>query len=331
MRTRRNRQWCFTLALTLLAILLPLAARAQLPQFLLAWGTQGSAPGQFEAVLGVAVAPNGNVYTCDAANNRIQVFTGAGVFLTQWGNTGTGNGQFRRPYGIAVDAAGDVYVADSDNDRIQKFTGTGEYVTQWGSRGFDPGQFWGVRAVAVDAGGTVFVGDAGAHGLQRFTSAGTLLGEWDMGFGGWTFGGHGVFGIAFDASGNVYVANSPSGGARIDKLTSTGIPVAMFSHSGFRNGLGTMGVVVDAASRVYLMEGFFEEIAIFEGNGALAGVLGGSGSSPGQFNTPYGVALDTSGHLYVADAGNHRVQKFGPCGATPTQTGTWGRLKSLYR
>ena len=39
-------------------------------------------------------------------------------------------------------------------------------------------------------------------------------------------------------------------------------------------------------------------------------IIGGPGSKPGQFNNPWAIALDSHGNLFVADAGNHRVQKF---------------------
>ena len=38
--------------------------------------------------------------------------------------------------------------------------------------------------------------------------------------------------------------------------------------------------------------------------------LGGTGKGPGQFARPHGMAVDSKGHLYVADAGNQRIQKF---------------------
>ena len=39
-------------------------------------------------------------------------------------------------------------------------------------------------------------------------------------------------------------------------------------------------------------------------------MIGGAGAEPGQFNNPWGMALDSKGNLYVADSLNHRVQKF---------------------
>jgi hypothetical protein len=69
----------------------------------------------------VAVDADGNVYVADTNNNRIQKFTGNGVFLAQWGTFGYGGGQFDHPTGVAVDAAGNIYVSDTRNNRIQKF------------------------------------------------------------------------------------------------------------------------------------------------------------------------------------------------------------------
>ena len=54
------------------------------------------------------------------------------------------------------------------------------------------------------------------------------------------------------------------------------------------------------------------------------------GSGNGEFDSLSGAATDAAGNIYVADRGNHRIQKFGVA-STPTRTVTWGRLKSLYR
>ncbi len=42
--------------------------------------------------------------------------------------------------------------------------------------------------------------------------------------------------------------------------------------------------------------------------------FGASGSGDGQFLTPLGIALDSSGNIYVVDHGNNRVQKFDSSG-----------------
>ncbi len=68
------------------------------------WGTHGAGNGQFNYALGIAVAPNGNVYVADAYNNRIQYFSPTGSFLGKWGTVGTGAGQFDTPWDVAVAA-----------------------------------------------------------------------------------------------------------------------------------------------------------------------------------------------------------------------------------
>jgi DNA-binding beta-propeller fold protein YncE len=77
---------------------------------------------------GIAVDPdNGDIYVADTSNNRIQKFSGDGVFDTKWGNGGSGNGQFSSPYSVTVDGNHDVFVVDGNN-RVQKFTSQGRFV-----------------------------------------------------------------------------------------------------------------------------------------------------------------------------------------------------------
>jgi DNA-binding beta-propeller fold protein YncE len=99
-------------------------------KFLLEWGSQGSADGQFNFPHGpyggsVAVDAQGNVYVADSVNDRIQKFDSNGQFLTKWGKSGTGDGEFADPFGVAVDRLSNVYVIDDDNPRIQKFDSNG--------------------------------------------------------------------------------------------------------------------------------------------------------------------------------------------------------------
>jgi len=48
---------------------------------------------------------------------------------------------------------------------------------------------------------------------------------------------------------------------------------------------------------------------VFDANCRPVEIIGGAGAAPGRFNNPWGIALDSRGNLYVADALNHRVQK----------------------
>ena len=78
------------------------------------------------------------------------------------------------------------------------------------------------------------------------------------------------------------------------------------------------------------MDTFNHRIQEFTSSGNYITQWGSEGSGPGQFYYPAGVAVDATGHIYVADTDNDRIQVFG-CGATPAKATTWGRIKALYR
>ena len=73
------------------------------------------------------------------------------------------------------------------------------------------------------------------------------------------------------------------------------------------------------------MEQVNNRVQKFTSNGAYLTQWGSMGSGNGQFNAPFGIAIDAAGNVYVADSGNHRIQKFTSNGAYLTQ---WGGLGS---
>jgi DNA-binding beta-propeller fold protein YncE len=74
---------------------------------------------------GVTVDRAGNVCIADGGNNRIQVFTGAGIFISQFGSLGANAGQFNAPGRLAFDLTGTLlYVSDINNNRVQAFNYT---------------------------------------------------------------------------------------------------------------------------------------------------------------------------------------------------------------
>ena len=91
--------------------------------FLGSWGSTGSGPGQFRWLTGLAVAPDGTVFTCERGNNdRVQYFTPTGSYLGQWGSYGQGPGQFDYANDVDVSPTGArVYVLDIDAARVQYF------------------------------------------------------------------------------------------------------------------------------------------------------------------------------------------------------------------
>ncbi len=196
----------------------------------LAGGSQGYADGagaaaSFSTPTGVGVDAQGNVYVADNWNDKIRKVTPAGDVSTLAGSTsgyadGTGTAaKFTLPQGVSVDAAGNVYVADSWNNRIRKITPAGEVTTVAGSSsGFADGtgaaaRFWSPQSVSVDAQGNIFVADYGNQKIRVITPGGevTTLAGSNSGFAdGAATSAQFTYptGVAVDAQGNVYVADT---------------------------------------------------------------------------------------------------------------------------
>ena len=311
-------------------------------------GTQGFANGsgaaaQFNLPFGVAVDSSGTVYVADYGNHRIRQMTSAGVVTTLAGSGTAGfadctgaAAQFSNPRGVAVDSSGTVYVADAGNHRIRKISSAGVVTTLAGSgiQGFADGtgsaaRFYNPSDVAVDSSGTVYVADAGNHRIRKISSTGvvtTLAGSGTRGFANGTGSAtqfDNPYGVAVDSAGTVYVADA--GNHRIRKISSTGVVTTLAGSGtrGFANGTGSAtqfynpyGVAVDSAGTVYIGDINNNRIRKITSAGVVT-TLAGSGTaafadgtgSAAQFNLPFGVAVDSSGTVYVADAYNHRIRK----------------------
>ena len=224
---------------------------------------------------------------------NVVVTTFAGTTLGFLDATGT-NAQFNAPIGVAVDSAGVLYIGDQSNQRIRKITAAAVVSTLAGQSldGFANGtgtnaRFTNPRGVAVDSSGNVYVADTGNQRIRKITSAGvvtTLAGSGVQGFANGT-GTNARFsnpsGVAVDSAGNVYVADYDN--HRIRKITSAGVVTTLAG-----SGTGTFA----------------------DGTGTSA-----------SFRNPYGVAVDSSGNVYVADQLNQRIRKITSAGVVTTLAG----------
>jgi sugar lactone lactonase YvrE len=298
---------------------------------------------RFDWPWGVAVDSAGNVYVTENFNNTIRKITPAGVVTTLAGSAGqsgfvngTGSAaRFDTPNGVAVDTNGIVYVADSFNGAIRKITPAGKVTTL--ASGFSL-----VTGVAVDTKLNVYVADYGDATVLKRTAAGALTTL--AGSPGQTGSNDGIgnaarfnipLDVAVDSAGNVYVSDfNPScpadAGHTIRKITPGRVVTTLAGspgQCGSADGTGSAarfnsqsGVAADSAGNVYVADPWnltirritpVGEVTTVAGLVGVAGSVDGIGSAA-RFNRPNGVAVDSAGNIYVADAWNSRITKGTP-------------------
>ena len=308
----------------------------------------------FNGSYAVTVATQPTDQTCTVAGG-----SGAGVVAgistvavtcsTNWvvttlagsGSIGSANGtgtaaSFKYPFGVAVDSSGTVYVADTSNHLIRKITSAGVVTTLAGSgsSGSTNGtgtaaSFYNPLGVAVDSSGNVYVADTSNYLIRKITSGGVVTTLAGSGYSGSTNGTgtaasfDNPYGVAVDSSCNVYVADLNNN--LIRKITSAGVvtTLAGSGSSGSTNGMGTAasfyypsGVAVDSSGNVYVADTSNHLIRQITSGGVVT-TLAGSGSigstngtgTVASFFNPRGVAVDSSGNVYVADYSNHLIRK----------------------
>ena len=200
--------------------------------------------------------------------------------------------QFAQPYNVAVDKDGNVYVADTNNHSIRKITASGETTTL--------------------AGGTQGSAD-GTGAAAQFNYP---------------------YGVTVGSDGNIYVADTHN--HKVRKITPGGV-VSTFAGStgGYNDATGTdaqfyylTGIAADQNGNLYVADKDNNKIRKITSAGVvttLAGSTGGYAEGTGtaaQFSSPYNVAVDATGNVYVADANNHRIRKITPAGEVTTFAGS---------
>jgi sugar lactone lactonase YvrE len=266
---------------------------------------------------------------------------------------------FFEPEAVAVDGAGNVFVADTWNHTIRKTTPAGAVTTIAGSPGIfgstdangTNALFYEPQGMAVDASGDIFVADTGNNTIREIAPGGNVstIAGWPGNFGSAdATGTNAIFnsprGMSIDGSGNLLVADYlnhtvreiSSAGAVTTIAGSPGIFGSVDGTNGSARFRGLQGVVVNPTNNNLLCvadtgNSTIRQLAASGGNWVVTTPAGnasiGSKDLTGgaaRFFWPMGAALDSSGNLYVADAGNDTIRKVTPAGAVTTVAGTPG-------
>ena len=258
--------------------------------------------GKINYPYGVAVNQRGDVIVSECSGHCVTVLSPRGERLRSFGTRGSSERQFHNPCGVAVDTIGNILVADIDNHRIQKFTSQGEFLAVVNTQenyceGRRP------RSIAYNASnGKVYVGCDNGQ-IQILYP--------DLNYYG-TFGKRGredgefviPSGIACDSTGNVYVADL--GNNRIQVFSAKGKFLRKFGwqYKGAQdNVVGFCNIAIDSSDRVYISETGNNSVSVLTSKGQLVASFKSS-------CMPIGLAVDSSGVVYVCNALSSNIQLF---------------------
>lgn len=246
----------------------------------------------FSNPLDIKQDASGNYYVADANNNMIRKITPAGVVSTFAGD-GTagfldGNGtsaKFNHPTAVVFDPVGNMFVVDQKNQVIRKITPAGDV--------------------------TIFAGVPGTVGATNNTF-------------------NNPTGLTIDAAGNLYITDT--GNLRIRQVPYTGGYIVPFAGSGEVRGIngpyngpgvesrfnGMRHVTTGLDGNLYAVDGeLIRKITPSATTSTFLGVRGSSGPSfdgdsrTANFNGAYGITLDKAGTVFISEAGNQTIRRYG--------------------
>ena len=254
--------------------------------------------------IGLAVDSAGNIYFADSYNGRIRQVSGGTISTvagggTNPGDTGAALSAQISPFGVVVDAAGNIYIGDVSgrvrkvsNGVISTVAGTGHALVLFsGDNGAaTSSQMSTPSGVAVDTAGNIYIADTGNQRIRKI-SHGVIT---------TVAGGGGA--VPTNGNGQVYFNPNLQG----DNGPATSAQLVQ-----------PVGVAVDLAGNIYIADSLANRVRKVS-NGVITTVAGtgtagfsGDGGSGvnAQLSNPTGVAVDSAGNLYIADAFNNRIRQ----------------------
>jgi sugar lactone lactonase YvrE len=289
------------------------------PTFTRAFGTTGTAAGQQEEPVDVAVDAKGDLWVVDRQNDTLQRYGARGEYEASFSGPGTAAGKLQTPLGLAI-SGGHIWVSDSGNNRLEEFNEAGAYLATFGKGGTGNAEFSYPSPPAIDSSHHIWVADAGNNRVQELTES-----------GGWvrTIGTSGTGklndpqDVAVGPGNTVFVADY--GNNRVVEFSETGAFVRQIGGAGETGSLNQpIAVYVDPSEHVWVVERGQSRVKEYSVEGTFLGEFASAGSGPGQLTTPAYVSGDEAGHLFVADDGDHRIEEWSQ-GYVSTTTPTFSR------
>lgn len=296
-------------------------------QLLNTWGSfnEDPLPGKFNEIVDIDTDPRGYVYVLDellSGAGRVQKFTSTGQLVRQFGvpadeddrwDTDEIVGALHDPSGITVGPDRNVYVAESGGrTRVSVWSPLGKYLRSFGSGGSGDGQISSPKGMLFDGSGNLGIADSGNSRIAIFGPAGNWVNA-VAGFDEISYSG------PSDITGlgdTLYVAV----GSLVARFPGTG-PATFIGGEGPNGAPAPFGQADSVAAgdgKLYVADSNQSTVQAFTPTGTLLNQVGpGPGSQPGQMVRPNALATDCKGTLYVADAGNSRIQRFGAPGVSP--------------
>ncbi len=315
--------------------------------------------------ISIAVDAAGDLFICDPQNTVVREVNATTHDITTVAGNGTAGfsgdegpanqAELNTPYGIAVDAAGNLYIADKGNNRVREVSAAAPHdittVAGNGTSGSSGNGGLATQAeldaphgIAVDSYGNIFIADYG-NNVVREVNAVTHDISIYAGNGTGYYSGDGgpataatldePFGLAVDAAGNLYIADS---GNAVIREVSAAAPhdistVAGNGDYGYGGDGGPAidavlyspdGVTVDAAGDIFIADtgnnvirevsaAAPHDISTVAGNAPYGGYRGDGGPPTAAWlYGPADVAVNAAGNLYIADFGNNVIREVAP-------------------
>ena len=247
---------------------------------------------------GVAMNSEGLLAVTDDENRCVHIFNKLGTLVRSIGK-GVLSGYLR---GIAFDLKGNVWVTDAGSNKVYKLSQDGRLLQTIGHADGKSDHFHCPTGVSVSPEGLIYICDSGNHCVTVHDEEGMFL---------FAFGSKGSgpgcfdrpFDVTFGSDGLVYVTDR--GNSRVCVWSKEG----SFQRD-FKTKYVPTCIAATGDNHLLITSYSSDTVMVYTLGGQLVHEFGGSGSDLGRFKGPYGICVDDSGAVYVADCGNSCVQVF---------------------